>query len=410
MRLLTAMTVKTAFAALVAVAAATIVLDAPFALASQTPQQWVKGFWPAARSAGVTWRTYETALGSFTPDPDVLKRAGSQAEFTMKIWDYLDQMVSDERVAEGKAAIALHSALLSRIEAHYGVDRTVVAAIWGIESHYGAVLNNPKLVKNTIRSLATLAWSGGKLGKYGRQQLVSALKIVQRGDISLAAMSGSWAGAMGQTQFIPTTFEAYAVDFDGDGHRNIWSSVPDALASTANYLKRAGWASGETWGYEVRLPPGFSLKRAGSRSLASWMKLGVRRANGAPFPRPGDSATLWVPGNTGGPAFLLLHNFQVIKRYNASNFYALAVGLLADRLRGDGVLVASWPTHEEPFTLEEGKKLQLLLTMQGFYDGEIDGDLGSGSRAAIRDYQRSIGLTPDGVGSRDLLRRLQASK
>ena len=409
MRLLTAMTMKAAAcAAFVAAMAAAIVLDASPALASQTPQQWVRAFWPVARSAGVTLRTYEAALGNFSPDPDVLKRAGSQAEFTMKIWDYLDQMVSDQRIAEGKAAVASNSTLLKRVEAHYGVDRYIVAAIWGIESHYGAVLSNPKLVKNTIRSLATLAWAGGKLGKYGRQQLVAALKIVQRGDISLADMNGSWAGAMGQTQFIPTTFEAYAVDFDGDGHRNIWTSVPDALASTANYLRRAGWSSGETWGYEVKLPPG--LKRTGTRSLAAWTRLGVRRADGARFPRPSDSASLWLPSDAGGPAFLLLHNFQVIKRYNASNFYALAVGRLADRLRGDGALVASWPTHEEPFTLEESKKLQLLLTMQGFYDGQIDGDLGSGSRAAIRDYQRSIGMTPDGVGSRELLRRLQASK
>ena len=223
-------------------------------------------------------------------------------------------------------------------------------------------------------------------------------------------MNGSWAGAMGQTQFIPTTFEAYAVDFDGDGHRNIWTSVPDALASAANYLKKAGWEAGRTWGYEVKLPPGFNTKRTGERSLASWMKLGVRRANGAAFPRPGDRASLWLPNGTDGPVFLLLKNFRVLKRYNASNFYALAVGHLADRLRGDGPFVAAWPAHEKPFTLEESKKLQLLLTMHGFYDGDIDGDIGSGSHAAIRDYQRSIGLNPDGVESRDLLRRLEAAK
>ncbi len=412
MRFFTGMTAKAAVSAafMVAAVAISVFLTAAPALARQTPESWVKGFWPTARSAGIKLNTYNQVLGSFAPDPDVLKRAGAQAEFNMKIWNYLDQMVSDERLSEGKAAIAAHAALLGRIEQRYGVDRYIVAAIWGIESHYGAVLSNPKLVKNTIRSLATLAWSGGRLAKYGRKQLVAALKIVQRGDISAPAMSGSWAGAMGQTQFIPTTFEAYAVDFDGDGHRNIWTSVPDALASAANYLKKAGWEAGRTWGYEVKLPPGFNTRRTSERSLAAWQKLGVRRADGAAFPRPADRASLWLPNGTDGPVFLLLKNFQVLKRYNASNFYALAVGHLADRLRGDGTFVADWPAHEKPFTLDESKKLQLLLTMHGFYAGDIDGDLGSGSRAAIRDYQRSLGLNPDGVASRGLLQRLQASK
>ncbi len=412
MRFLTGMAERAVVSAafVVATTATLVFLWLAPALASQTPEGWVKSFWPTARSAGVSWRTYDAALGSFTPDPDVIKRAGAQAEFNMKIWNYLDQMVSDERLSEGKVAVAANAALLARIESRYGVDRYIVAAIWGIESHYGAVLTNPRLVKNTIRSLATLAYSGGRLAKFGRQQLVAALKIVQRGDISAGAMQGSWAGAMGQTQFIPTTFEAYAVDYDGDGHRNIWTSIPDALASAANYLKKAGWQAGETWGYEVKLPPGFNTKKTSERSLASWAKLGVRRANGAGFPRPGDKASLWLPNGTDGPVFLLLANFRVLKRYNASNFYALAVGHLADRLRGDGPFVADWPAHEKPFTLDESKKLQLLLTMHGFYDGDIDGDLGSGSRAAIRDYQRSLGMTPDGVESRDLLQRLQAAK
>ena len=412
MRFLTGRAVKAAVSAafVVAAVATSGLLGAAPAEARQTPEGWVKSFWSTAKSAGISWRTYDRVLGDFSPDPDVLKRASSQAEFTMKIWNYLDQMVSDERLSEGKAAIAANAALLARIERRYGVDRYIVAAIWGIESHYGAVLENPKLVKNTIRSLATLAWSGGRLSKFGRQQLVAALKIVQRGDVSASAMSGSWAGAMGQTQFIPTTFEAYAVDYDGDGHRNIWTSVPDALASAANYLKKAGWRENETWGYEVKLPPGFNTKRTSERSLASWAKLGVRRVTGAAFPRPSDRASLWLPNGTNGPVFLLLKNFRVIKRYNSSNFYALAVGHLADRLRGDGPFVTDWPAHEKPFSLEESKKLQLLLTMLGYYDGDIDGDIGSGSRAAIREYQRALGLAPDGVESRDLLQQLEASR
>jgi membrane-bound lytic murein transglycosylase B len=412
MRFLTGMTARAAVsAALVVAAVATFILvGAAPAAARQSPEGWVKSFWSTAKSAGISWKTYNGALGDFSPDPDVLKRAGAQAEFNMKIWNYLDQMVSDERLAEGKAAIAANAGLLARIEQRYGVDRTIVAAIWGIESHYGAVLSNPKLVKNTIRSLATLAWSGGRLAKFGRQQLVSALKIVQRGDISAGAMNGSWAGAMGQTQFIPTTFEAYAVDYDGDGHRNIWTSVPDALASAANYLKKAGWQAGRTWGYEVKLPKGFETKKTSERSLASWAKLGVRRVNGAGFPHPSDRASLWLPNGTDGAVFLLLKNFRVLKRYNSSNFYALAVGHLADRLHGAGPFAAEWPAHEKPFSLEEGKKLQLLLTMQGYYDGDVDGDIGSGSRAAIREFQRSVGLTPDGVETRDLLQRLEAAK
>ncbi len=412
MRFLTGMAERAAVSAafVVAAVAMAVLLAAAPACASQAPDHWVKSFWPTAKSAGISWRTYDSTLGDFTPDPDVLKRAGAQAEFNMKIWNYLDQMVSDERLSEGRTAVATYGTLLSRIERSYGVDRYIVAAIWGIESHYGAVLTNPRLVKNTIRSLATLAWSGGRLAKFGRKQLVSALRIVQRGDISAGAMNGSWAGAMGQTQFIPTTFEAYAVDYDGDGHRNIWTSVPDALASTANYLKKAGWEAGRTWGYEVTLPAGFNTRKTGERSLASWTKLGARRANGAAFPRSGDRANLWLPNGTDGPVFLLLNNFRVLKRYNASNFYALAVGHLADRLRGDGPFVAAWPAHEKPFTLQESKKLQLLLTMHGFYDGDIDGDIGSGSHSAIRDYQRSLGLTPTGVESRDLLRRLEAAK
>ena len=239
---------------------------------------------------------------------------------------------------------------------------------------------------------------------------MAALKIVQRGDVAVSAMNGSWAGAMGQTQFIPTTFEAYAVDFDGNGQRNIWTSAADALASAANYLNKSGWQSGKTWGYEVKLPAGFNTRKSSERSLASWMKLGVRRVDGSGFPRPGDTASLYLPNGTNGPVFLTLKNFRVIKRYNSSNSYALAVGNLSDRLRGGGPFVASWPAHEKPFTLEEGKRLQLLLTMHGFYDGDIDGDIGSGSHAAIRDFQRSIGLNPDGVETRDLLQRLEAAR
>lgn len=393
-----------------AVATLTVALVAlaPAAVAAQSPSAWVKAFWPTAKKAGVSWGVYNRALGDFEPDPDVIKRAGAQAEFNMAIWNYLDQMVSDDRIIQGKAALSREAGLLSRIEQRYGVDRYTVLAVWGIESHYGAVFSNPRIVKNTIRSLATLAYNGGRLAKFGRTQLVAALRIVQHGDVAVDDMIGSWAGAMGQTQFIPTTFIAYAVDFDGDGHRNIWTSNADALASTAAFLKKSGWRSGEAWGYEVTVPAG--LKTSGEHTIGEWRKRGVRRVNGSAFPRTSDRARLYLPNGRQGPAFLILGNFRVIKRYNNANSYALAVGHLSDRLRGYGPFVASWPPHEKPFSLEEARRMQVALMMAGYYAGAIDGDLGSGSREAIRNYQRSIGQNPDGVPTRALLQRLEAGK
>ena len=385
----------------------------PFAspATADTPSEWVKAFWPTARAAGVTRKVYDAALGDFTPDPDVIRKTETQAEFNTPIWDYLDMMVSPDRLTEGKSALAQYAATLSKIETRYGVDRYVVVAIWGMESHYGAALSNPKLIHNTIRALATLAYSGGSFGKYGRTQLVAALKIVQRGDISISAMTGSWAGAMGQTQFIPTTYNAFAVDFDGDGHRDIWTSPADALASTANYLKKSGWQPGETWGYEVALPKGFEPGKPSTvRSLKDWAKLGLARVGGDGFPRPGDRASLFMPAGSKGPAFLVLANFRVIMRYNNATSYALAVGALADRLHGFGPFVTPWPPHEAPLTVDERRKLQVLLIARGFYNGDPDGNIGSGSRDAIRTYQLKIGYTPDGVGSRSLLQALEAGK
>jgi len=380
------------------------------ALATQSPGQWVQSFWPTARAAGISRSLFDKALGAFQPDQDVLDRASAQAEFNMAIWDYMDQMVSDERIQQGLAALTADAGLLSRIEARYGVDRYTVLAIWGIESHYGAVFSNPRLIKNTIRSLATLAWSGGRFADYGRKQLVAALKIVQSGDVTIDAMTGSWAGAMGQTQFIPTTFLSYAVDFDGDGRRNIWTSTADALASTASYLKKSGWQSGETWGYEVKVPATFDIAKAEARPLAAWAERGVVKVDGKPFPQPGDRASLYLPNGRDGPAFVVLANFSVFKRYNAANAYALAVGHLADRLHGYGPFVGQWPPHDPPLTADESRRMQTALTLAGYYDGPVDGDLGSGSRDAIRSYQRALGLNPDGVATRDLLRRIEQAR
>lgn len=373
---------------------------------------WVRDFWPKARAAGVSANTYNAAFAGVRPDPTILKSAGSQAEFVRPIWSYLDSAISKKRLSNGKEKLVQYRRTLDAIEAKYGVDRHIVVAVWGMESSYGQVLDNPKIVKSVIRSLATLAYADRRRKKFGRQQLVAALKILERGDIHPAGMTGSWAGAMGHTQFIPTTYQAYAVDFDGDGRRNIWTSIPDALGSTAAYLKKMGWQTGKTWGYEVRLANNFNYEYADEktqRTLADWKRLGVARPNGRNFPRPSDKATLFMPSGANGPAFLLLKNFRVIKRYNNANAYALAVGHLGDRLRGGDTFSKSWPRDAKPLTKTERRSLQKLLKAKGHYGGSVDGKIGPMSRAAIRRYQNSIGLIPDGYASTAVLGRLRGS-
>ncbi|MCX5496818.1 lytic murein transglycosylase [Kaistia dalseonensis] len=388
-----------------------LLVSAAPALADAAGQRWVAQFWPVAKKAGITRATYDRALGNFTPDPDVLAKAQSQAEFVKPLWDYLDSAVSAKRLENGKEALARYGRQLQMIEAHYGVDRSVVVAIWGMESSYGQVLVNEKIVKNTIRSLATLAYQGGSRAKYGRQQLIAALKILQHGDITPRGMVGSWAGAMGHTQFIPTTYQAYAVDFDGDGKRDIWNSEIDALASTANYLAKMGWQHGQSWGYEVVLPRGFDWRLADdgkSAPLSAWRKAGVARVAGRQFPASDEPARLYAPAGAKGPAFLLLHNFRVIKRYNNADAYALAVGHLADRLRGSGTFVSEWPRDVRPLTAAERAEVQALLAQRGYYQGTVDGKIGAGTKKAIRNFQQSAGVVADGYVSTGLLQQLRS--
>jgi membrane-bound lytic murein transglycosylase B len=374
--------------------------------------KWVQDFWPYAHSAGVSRGVYDAAFRGVTPDPEVLKKARYQPEFVTPLWEYVSARVSEKRIAMGRDMLVRYRSLLDQIERRHGVDRHIVVAIWGMESFYGEVLDNPKIVTNVIRSLATLAYADPRRQRFGRQQLVAALKILQRGDITPAGMTGSWAGAMGHTQFIPTTYEAYAVDFDGDGRRDIWNSVADALGSTASYLRVSGWVTGKTWGYEVVLPRDFDYRLANddtSRTLAEWTRLGAKRANGSSFPRPDDKAELVVPAGAGGPAFLMLRNHFVIKRYNNSTAYSLAVGHLADRLRGGGGFVQPWPTDERSLTADEAAELQRYLARAGYYDGAIDGKIGPMSRAAIRAYQLNAGLVADGFAGLQLLETLRGS-
>ncbi len=261
-----------------------LVLTVPAAAAADRTQACVESLWPAAKGAGVTRATFDHAFAGFTPDPEVIEAANFQPEYVKPIGEYIDRAVSDKRIETGKQKLVEYQALLGSLETRYGVDRHIIVAIWGVESNYGMQPGD----KNVIRSLGTLICSGTK-AQFAKPQLVSALKILQHGDISFEAMNGSWAGAMGHTQFIPTTYTSYAVDQDGDGKRDIWGNIPDALASTASYLKVSNWHRGETWGYEVTLPKGFDPKRVSEnalRPLGDWQKLGIVRANGEAYPAP----------------------------------------------------------------------------------------------------------------------------
>ncbi len=373
-------------------------------------QTWIKSFKRTAVAQGVDAQLYDRVFKGMTPDPRIKKSAENQPEFTRAIWQYLDSAVSQDRVSHGRLMVDEWAEWLDKIESRYGVSRHVVLAIWGMESSYGRVLDNKAIVRSTPRALATLAYNGGRRGKYARKQLVAALKILQRGDVSSEQMTGSWAGAMGHTQFIPTTYQAYAVDITGDGKRDIWNSIPDALASTAAYLEKMGWQSGQTWGYEVTLPANFDYQLANKRRkkpVSYWKSLGVKRVNKLEFPRANDSARLYTPAGANGPAFLLLKNFDVIKRYNNSDAYALGVGHLSDRLLGMTEFVADWPRGDRPLSSSEKKLLQQRLVEKGYKLGAVDGKIGYKTRQAIQAYQKASGLIPDGHDSIKLLNRLQ---
>lgn len=380
------------------------------AAASASFDQWVKELWPEAREKGVSAETFQEAFAGVRPDPEVIELANHQPEFVRPVSDYIDSAVSDSRIEEGREMLARYEGVLDAIEARYGVSRHVVVAIWGLESSYGAVLENKNVVRPVVRSLATLAYEGGRRSGFGREQLLAALTILERGDITPDRMYGSWAGAMGHTQFIPTTYNDYAVDFDGTGRRDIWNSIPDALGSAAAYLSARGWRSGQTWGYEVSLPEGFDFSLADGdtrRSIAEWKRLGVTRVRGQSFPRPDDQAHMILPAGADGPAFLALPNFRTILAYNNADSYALAIGHLADRLMGVPGFAASWPENDRPLTAEQRRELQEKLTSRGYDTGGIDGRVGPLTRAAIRDYQQRNGLPADGHANYSLLERLR---
>ncbi|MEX6505093.1 lytic murein transglycosylase [Jiella sp. M17.18] len=371
--------------------------------------RWIQSFEDVAAKAGISRSVYRAAFSGITePDPDVIQKAQYQPEFRDTIWDYLDNRVNEEQVAKGQAMRQRYGAWLDRIEKRFGVDRDILLAIWSMETNYGQTLQRSDVMKSLPRSLATLAYLDKSRAGFARQQLIAALKIAQEGDIKTNELISSWAGAMGHTQFIPTSYLTYKVDMDGDGHANIWESVPDALATAANLLHRNGWETGKTWGYEVLVPDRYKGKlERDNRTIAQWAALGFRRPNGKPFPCPSDRANLIRPAGDKGPAFLMTKNFFVIKNYNNADKYALAVGLLGDRIGGYGGLYVDWPRGYTPLTMAERYELQQHLASQGLYDGKIDGKIGSGSKAAIMALQGQAGLAQDGNASKALLNFLR---
>ena len=371
-------------------------------------QRWLKDFRSVAVSQGVKGSVYDSATrGVTSPDPDVLRKAQYQPEFRSKVWDYFDSRVNEYSVAKGREMLATWGPVLDRIERESGVSKNILLAIWSMESSYGKVLDNKKILHDPVRALATLGYADKRRSKFGRTQLVGALKILQSGAVSKENFSSSWAGAMGHTQFIPTSYQAYKKDGNGDGKVDIWTNVPDALATAANLLKKNGWRSGQTWGYEVRLPRGGAANEGETRTLAQWERMGFKRANGAGFARPGQKAVLKVPAGGNGPAFLMVKNFFVIKNYNNADKYALAVGALADRIGGFEEFRQPWPRPAGSLNAQQLMDVQRQLAALGYYDGAIDGNIGSGSRAAISKFQAARRMDVDGLADLDLYKALK---
>jgi len=376
-----------------------------------TPEQgfarWVAAFRASALAAGIDEATLRVAFDDVRYLPRVVELDRAQPEFTRTVWEYLDSAVSPQRVALGQERLLQLRAQTDAAAARYGVPPGIVVAIWGIESNYGSNYGDIP----TIDALATLGFEGRR-EEWARGQLLAALKIIRSGDIDRAHMVGSWAGAMGQTQFLPSVFMTYAVDADGDGRRDIWGSMDDVVASTANFLARSGWRPGEPWGAEVRLPPGFDPGRADTavrQSGSQWAAEGVQGVDGATLPEIADAAIL-LPAGARGPAFLVGPNFRAILRYNNSTSYALAVGLLAQRLVNGPGVQAPWPRDLTALSRSQLTALQTALNERGFASGTPDGMMGPATRDGLRRYQRSVGLPADGYPTLELLRRLQSQQ
>lgn len=359
-----------------------------------------------AMAKGVSGSTYDRYTQNLTPDYSVIERLNYQPEFSTPIWDYLSGLVDEERVQLGQQKLAEHREVLNRVAAAYGVPPETVVAVWGVESNFGDISGRYPL----LQALGTLSCEGRRQS-YFRGEFFAAMRILQRGDVREDQLRGSWAGAFGHTQFMPSTYEELAVDFDGDGRRDLVSSTTDALASTANFLKKRGWQSGQPWGFEVKLPAGMSVSGEGRRnkkSLSSWVNRGLVRADGSALIQgnlSGSSqAGLLTPAGGNGPAFLVFKNFDAIYSYNAAESYALAIAHLSDRLQGKGPFVTAWPTDDPGTSRAERREIQQFLLNRGHDIGAVDGLIGDKTRQAIRQEQIRLGSSPTGRAGQQVLR------
>jgi lytic murein transglycosylase len=365
----------------------------------------LSGLRSQAAAKGISGQAFDVATRGIQPDLKILELMASQPEFKTEIWDYLSALVDDQRVEDGNAAMRQWGRALANAEARFGVDRYVIAGVWGVESDFGKNFGDRPLVQ----SLSTLSCYAPRRREYFTGELMATLKIVQDGDIDPASLRGSWAGAFGHTQFMPSTFQRLAVDGDGDNRRDVVNSVPDAVASTANFLKRAGWNNGLPWGYEVRLPSNFNAKVAGrkaKRPLSSWAAMGVTRIDGRPL-SGNYAAGILIPAGVNGPAFIVTKNFDAVYSYNAAESYGLAIALLGDRLKGQPGIRTAWPTDDPPLSRAQRRELQSLLLARGYDVGEPDGKVGPKTREAIKDVERQIGLQQRGRPGGKVLQALR---
>ncbi len=372
----------------------------------QTFAQWLQAFEQRARDAGISEATVSGALDGVRFVPRIVELDRAQPEFTRPPWVYLDNAISQARIDQGKLLMKRHKAVFDGAEREFGVPASVITAIWGMESNFGRNFGSFRAVD----AFATLAYDGRR-SEWASRELLIALKIIDRGDIAATQMLGSWAGAMGHTQFLPSAYQRFAVDADGDGRRDIWGSIPDVIYSTANFLAQSGWRTGESWGVEVELPARFDYARAEIKTIqsaAAWAAEGVRTLNGAPLP-PLENASIVTPAGARGPAILVGDNFRALLRYNNSINYALAVGLLARQINGGTGLTAAWPRDLEPLSRSEVRQLQEALNARGFDTGAPDGVAGPATRIGVRDYQKSAGIPADGFATKDLLQKLLSS-
>lgn len=375
-------------------------------------QQCLAQIKPLALASGIQNDIYDQYTKNLTPDYSVLDKLNYQPEFSTPIWDYLSGLVDDERIALGRSQLNQHQQVLSQIQNRYGVPPEVVVAVWGVESNFGNIVGKYPL----LQSLGTLSCEGRRQS-YFRGEFFAAIRILQSGDLTENQLIGSWAGAFGQTQFMPSTYERLAVDFDGDGRRDLVSNTSDALASTANFLKKSGWQTGMPWGFEVKVPSGFIFNNEGRRNkkpLSEWLSKGVTKIDGSPLVQGNITentvAGLLMPAGSSGPKFLVFKNFDAIYSYNAAESYALAIAYLSDRLKGNGPIIAPWPTDDAGTSRAERREIQTYLISKGYDIGEADGLIGDKTRQAISQEQQKLGLNPNGRAGQIFLNKIRSLK